>query len=167
MKNLTFFIFIFIAFYSCSSKLSEKEQLQRKDATGYYGNLSGNKKIYDIAELIVNKNMHLNRIVKIEGLISEVCPMRGCWLELKTIDGLQKIRAKVTDGDIVFPLSAKGKNIVAEGKFSILELNKEQALNWKKHLAEEKGQSLDSSEMILNSNDFFEYRLNTIGAKIF
>ena len=93
--------------------------------------------------------------------------MRGCWLELKTTDGLQKMRLKVTDGDIVFPLSAKGKNIVAEGLFSILELNKEQALKWKKHLAEEKGQSLNSSEIILNPNDFFEYRLNTVGAKIF
>ena len=167
MKNLTFFIFIFIAFYSCSSKLSEKEQLQTKDASGYYGKLSNNKKIYDIAELIKNKNMHQNQTVKVKGLISEVCPMRGCWLELKTIDGFQKIRVKVTDGKIVFPLSAKGKNIVAEGMFSILELDKEQALNWKKHLAEEKGQSLDSSEMILNPNDLFEYRLNTVGAKIF
>jgi len=46
-------------------------------------------------------------------------------------------------------------------------LNKEQALKWKKHLAEEKGQSLNSSEIILNPNDFFEYRLNTVGAKIF
>ena len=167
MKNLTIIIFIFVAFYSCSAELSEKEQLQRKDASGYYGKLSDNEKIYDIAEIIVNKNMHLNRTIKIEGLISEVCPMRGCWLELKNFEGHQKIRVKVTDGEIVFPLSAKGKNIVAEGKFSILELNEEQALNWKKHLAEEKGQSLDSSEMILNSNDFFEYRLNTIGAKIF
>ncbi len=167
MKNLTVIIFIFVAFYSCSSKLSEKEQLQRKDASGYYGKLSDKKKVYDIAELIVNKDMHLNRTVKIEGLISEVCPMRGCWLELKTIDGSYKVRAKVTDGDIVFPLSAKGKSIVAEGKFSILELNKEQALNWKKHLAEEKGRSLDSNEMILNPNDLFEYRLNTVGAIIF
>ena len=106
-------------------------------------------------------------MVKVEGLINEVCPMRGCWLELKSADGLQKIRVKVTDGDIVFPLSAKGKNILAEGVFSILELNKEQALNWKKHLAEEKGRSLDSTEMILNPNDLFEYRLNTVGAKIF
>ena len=167
MKNLTFFIFIFVSFFSCSSKLSEKEQLQRRDASGYYGELSDNKKIYDIAELIKNKNRHLNKTVKVEGLISEVCPMRGCWLELKTINGPQKIRVKVTDGDIVFPLSAEGKNIVAEGKFSILELDKEQALNWKKHLAEEKGKSLDSSEMILNPNDLFEYRLITVGAKIF
>ena len=167
MKNLTFFIFIFVVLYSCSSKLSEEEQLQRKDASGYYGKLSDNKKIYDIAELIKNKNTHQNQTVKVKGLISEVCPMRGCWLELKTIDGFQKIRVKVTDGEIVFPLSAKGKNIVAEGMFSILELDKEQALNWKKHLAEEKGRLLDSTEMILNPNDLFEYRLNTAGAKIF
>lgn len=165
MKN--FIIFIFIAVFSCSSKPSEKELLLQKDASGYYGELSDNKSIYDIAELIINKNTHLNETVKVEGLISEVCPMRGCWLELKTIDGSYKIRAKVTDGDIVFPLSAKGKSIVAEGKFSILELNKEQALNWKKHLAEEKGRSLDSNEMILNPNDLFEYRLNTVGAIIF
>ena len=59
MKNLTFFIFIFVVLYGCSSKLSEKEQLQRRDASGYYGELSDNKKIYDIPELIKNKNTHL------------------------------------------------------------------------------------------------------------
>ena len=93
--------------------------------------------------------------------------MRSLLVRFKNYRGVQKMRLKVTDGDIVFPLSAKGKNIVAEGLFSILELNKEQALKWKKHLAEEKGQSLNSSEIILNPNDFFEYRLNTVGAKIF
>lgn len=165
MKNLTFFIFI--AFYSCSPKSTELELLHKKVASGYYGELSDNKIIYDVSNLIKNKNIHLNNVVKVEGLINEVCPMRGCWLELKTADGLQKIRVKVTDGDIVFPLSAKGKNILAEGVFSILELNKVQALNWKKHLAEEKGRSLDSTEMIINPNDLFEYRLNTVGAKIF
>ena len=165
MKIFTFIIFILIVFSSCKS--TEKELLHKKFASGYYGKLSDNKIIYNLTDLIKNKNTHLNNTVKVEGLINEVCPMRGCWLELKTTDGLQKMRLKVTDGDIVFPLSAKGKNSVAEGLFSILELNKEQALKWKKHLAEEKGQSLNSSEIILNPNDFFEYRLNTVGAKIF
>ena len=93
--------------------------------------------------------------------------MRGCWLEVVDENGIDKLRIKVTDGDIVFPLSAKGRNIEAVGQFSILTLNKQQAKNWKKHLAAEKGIVIDTSEVILSQNDYFEYRLNTAGAKIF
>ena len=117
--------------------------------------------------MISNKDVFINKKVKVRGLIKEVCPMRGCWLEVVDQNGIDKLRIKVTDGDIVFPLSAKGRNIEAEGQFSILNLNKQQAKNWKKHLAAEKGIEIDTSEIILSQNDYFEYRLNTAGAKIF
>ena len=152
---------------SCSSDKSESDLLNKKNPIGIYGNFSSAEKIQNIVDLISNKDVFINKEVKVRGLVNEVCPMRGCWLELVDENGIDKLRIKVTDGDIVFPLSAKGRNIEAEGQFSILNLNKQQAKNWKKHLAAEKGIEIDTSEIILSQNDYFEYRLNTAGAKIF
>jgi len=151
----------------CSSDKSESDLLNKKNPTGIYGNFSSAEKIQNIVDLISNKDVFINKEVKIRGLVNEVCPMRGCWLEVVDENGIDKLRIKVTDGDIVFPLSAKGRSIEAEGQFSILTLNKQQAKNWKKHLAVEKGIEIDTSEIILSQNDYFEYRLNTTGAKIF
>ena len=152
---------------SCSSDKSESDLLNKKNPIGIYGNFSSAEKIQNIVDLISNKDVFINKEVKVRGLVNEVCPMRGCWLEVVDENGIDKLRIKVTDGDIVFPLSAKGRNIEAEGQFSILTLNKQQAKNWKKHLAAEKGIEIDTSEIILSQNDYFEYRLNTTGAKIF
>ena len=151
----------------CSSDKSESDLLNKKNPIGIYGNFSSAEKIQNIVDLISNKDVFINKEVKVRGLVNEVCPMRGCWLEVVDENGIDKLRIKVTDGDIVFPLSAKGRNIEAEGEFSILTLNKQQAKNWKKHLAAEKGIEIDTSEIILSQNDYFEYRLNTTGAKIF
>ena len=151
----------------CSSDKSESDLLNKKNPIGIYGNFSSAEKIQNIVDLISNKDVFINKEVKVRGLVNEVCPMRGCWLEVVDENGIDKLRIKVTDGDIVFPLSAKGRNIEAEGQFSILKLNKQQAKNWKKHLAAEKGIEIDTSEIILSQNDYFEYRLNTAGAKIF
>ena len=152
---------------SCSSDKSESDLLNKKNPIGIYGNFSSAEKIQNIVDLISNKDVFINKEVKVRGLVNEVCPMRGCWLEVVDENGIDKLRIKVTDGDIVFPLSAKGRNIEAEGQFSILTLNKQQAKNWKKHLAAEKGIEIDTSEIILSQDDYFEYRLNTTGAKIF
>ena len=93
--------------------------------------------------------------------------MRGCWLQVKDDNSDSSIRIKVTDGEIVFPLSAKGRNITAKGIFTKLELSKKQAKNWKRHLALEKGIDLDTSKIVLTSSDYYEYRLNSNSAKIF
>ena len=151
----------------CSSDKSESDLLNKKNPIGIYGNFSSAEKIQNIVDLISNKDVFINKEVKVRGFVNDVCPMRGCWLEGVDENGIDKLRIKVTDGDIVFPLSAKGRNIEAEGQFSILNLNKQQAKNWKKHLAAEKGIEIDTSEIILSQNDYFEYRLNTAGAKIF
>ena len=153
---------------SCNSKNSEQNLLNKSNPVGIYGNMSKTQKVYGVDKLIHNKNDYMSSIVKVEGIIEEVCPMRGCWLQVSGEDDKnKKIRIKVKDGDIVFPLSSKGRKVVAEGQFSVLTLNEKQAKNWKKHLAAEKGIKIDTASIVLTDSDFFEYRLNTNGAEIF
>ena len=161
-------IFLLIVCFSCNSNDSEQKLLNKSNPSGLYGNMSKTDKVYGVDELIQNKDDYINSIVKVTGLIEEVCPMRGCWLQVGGEDNNnKKIRFKVKDGDIVFPLSSKGRKVVAEGQFSVLSLNTKQAKNWKKHLAAEKGIDIDTASIILTDNDYFEYRLNTSGAEIF
>jgi len=160
--------FLLSACFSCNSKNSEQKLLNKSNPSGLYGNMSkAYDKVYGVDELILNKNDYINSIVKVEGEIVEVCPMRGCWLQVIGESDDKKIRFKVKDGDIVFPLSSKGRKVVAEGQFSVLKLNEKQAKNWKKHLAAEKGINIDTASIFLKDSDYFEYRLNTNGAEIF
>ena len=151
----------------CFKKESEKDLLNKVDSIGYYGNHPSKGIIYDVDELLLSANESLGQKLLVNGIITEVCPMRGCWLQIKDYNSDASIRIKVTDGEIVFPLSAKGKNIIAEGIFTKLELSEKQAKNWKHHLALEKGIELDTSSIILSASDFYEYRLNSNSAKIF
>ena len=153
--------------FSCNSKNLEQKLLNKSKPFGLYGNMSKTQKVYGVDKLIDNKNDYMNSIVKVEGVIEEVCPMRGCWLQVVGESDYNKIRIKVKDGDIVFPLSSKGRKVVAEGQFSVLTLNEKQAKNWKKHLAAEKGIKIDTASIVLTDSDYFEYRLNTNGAEIF
>ena len=153
--------------FSCDSKNLEQKLLNKSKPSGLYGNMSKTQKVYGVDKLIDNKNDYMNSIVKVEGVIEEVCPMRGCWLQVSGESQNKKIRFKVKDGDIVFPLSSRGRKVVAEGQFSVLTLNKQQAKNWKKHLAAEKGIDIDTANILLTDSDYFEYRLSTSGAEIF
>ena len=151
----------------CFKKESEKDLLNKVDSIGYYGNHPSKGIIYGVDELLLSANESLGQRLLVNGIITEVCPMRGCWLQVKDYNSDSSIRIKVTDGEIVFPLSAKGKNIIAEGIFTKLELSEKQAKIWKHHLALEKGIELDTSSIILTASDFYEYRLNSNSAKIF
>lgn len=158
---------ILIIHFGCSKNKSEIDLLNKVDPVGFYGNHLPKGSIYSVDELLSSSKDKLGSDILVTGIITEVCPMRGCWLQVKDDNSDSSIRIKVTDGEIVFPLSAKGRNITAKGIFTKLELSKKQAKNWKRHLALEKGIDLDTSKIVLTSSDYYEYRLNSNSAKIF
>ena len=55
------------------------------------------------------------RPVAVEGTVREVCRMAGCWLEIEAADSGETLRVKVKDGEIVFPLWARGHAARAQG----------------------------------------------------
>ena len=71
---------------------------------------------------------YVGKTVKVEGLITDVCPKRGCWINVAGDKEFQTIKLKVDDGVIVFPLSAQGEEVDAERIFEKMELSKEEAL---------------------------------------
>ena len=86
---------------------------------------------------------------------------------MKDPDTGSNIRIKVTDGKIVFPLSAKGKHVDVQGRFTKLEYTELQAKNWKIHLAKEQGITLNFEDFNISPEDLVEYRINGTGATIY
>jgi len=117
-----------------------------------------------ISELMASPGAYVGKTIRVEGLVTDVCPKRGCWMDLAGDKDLQTVRIKVDDGEMVFPLDAKGKKAVAEGVFTKIELTKDQALEHAKHLAEEKGEKLDPEK----SKDLSTviYQIKGVGAVI-
>ena len=164
--KLIFSTFLVI-FFGCSSEQTEKDLLNKRNPIGFYGNILSKTEIIEVGHLLSNSDTYLDKRLLVSGSIIEVCPMRGCWVQIKDDTSHETIRVKVTDGEIVFPLSAVGNKIIAEGDFIKLELSEKQAKNWKHHLAFEKGTKLDTSDIVLSAKDYYEYRLNSTAAEIF
>ena len=151
----------------CAKQVSEKDLLNKKDPIGSYGQTVSKTNQLSINELISSADKYLGKNVVVNAQIDDVCPMRGCWINIKEANSDLHIRVKVTDGEIVFPLTSKGKYADVQGKFSKLEFTEEQARQWKIHLAEEKGIHLDSKDIIINPSDLVEYRIIGEGANIY
>lgn len=83
------------------------------------------------------------KTVRVEGMITDVCPKRGCWFELAGGGPGKKLRFKVTDGEMVFPADAKGKTAVAEGVVAVRELTLEESKQHAEYQAKEYGQKYD------------------------
>ena len=153
-------IFIFLSFilFSCNQNYNQSISL--------YGDDFNYDSIQSISSLIDNPNQFLDKQIVTEGKIVDVCPLKGCWIEIKDSHSGQIIRVKVQDDVIIFPEDSKEKKVIVNGVFTKIEFTEDQAIKWKIHLAEEKGLKLEESDVTLDSSDLIEYRIKGLGAKI-
>mgnify|MGYP003383509557 FL=1 len=103
--------------------------------------------------------------VRVEGEVKEVCEMAGCWMELKAGDGDRSLKVKVKDGDIVFPVAARGKQAVAQGKVEDIEMSRDKYAKYLKHAAEEGGGTFDEATL-KGDGPFHLYQIAGTGAEI-
>ncbi len=96
-----------------------------------------------IAELQANVDKYEGKEVRVEGLVTGVCPKRGCWFDMAGEKPGDSMRFKVTDGVIVFPMEASGKYAVAQGTVRKMPMTLEQSKRWAAHQKEEYGADLD------------------------
>ena len=115
-----------------------------------------------VSAILDNPDTYLGKMVRVEGMIIEVCAKRGCWMYIASDRQGEKIQVKVTDGEIVFPMSASGRMGVVEGVVEELKLSRDEMIKYQQHLAEEKGQPFDPSTV----KDERMIRLNGTGAEI-
>jgi hypothetical protein len=117
-----------------------------------------------ISKILADPDAYVGKTVRIEGKVLDVCPMKGCWMELAGEDGKESLKVKVDDGVIVFPVDSKGKLAVAEGTVEAIPMTKEEYVGWLEHLAEERGEKFDAASV--GEGPFRILQLKGTGARI-
>ncbi len=111
-----------------------------------YGEGVDLKAVTPIRDIVADPEAWAGKMVRVEGKVTGVCPKKGCWMELESLDG-DHLRVKVEDDVIVFPKEAEGRWAVAQGKVDVQDLTREQYTGWMRHLAEEQGKEFDETSV--------------------
>ncbi|MGB5288218.1 MAG: DUF4920 domain-containing protein [Ignavibacteriaceae bacterium] len=149
-------LFLLILLVNCAYILSQKEETK----LGNEITLAEKTKISDI---LTEPESYLDKTVLVEGEVLDVCPMMGCWMELKSDTDGDRIKVKVKDGEIVFPMEAVGSTALVEGTVYKIELTHEKAIEHFEHIAEEKGEKFDPSTI---TGPMTIYQIKGVGAQI-
>ena len=75
-----------------------------------------------IPALVAAPKDYVGKTIRVDGIATAVCTAMGCWMAVAPEGGPNApvVRLKVEDGAIVFPVSAKGKKVSAEGVFEAI-----------------------------------------------
>jgi hypothetical protein len=80
-----------------------------------------------IKTLLERPDTFVGKTIRVDGVATAVCEHMGCWMAVAP-DGdaaAGTVRLKVEDGVIVFPASAKGRKVSAEGVFEVVGKDEE------------------------------------------
>ena len=99
------------------------------------------KKALSLQEALQQPAKYQNQKVLLEGKISDVCQMKGCWLMLS--DGERAIRIKFENYSFFVPKDSHGKKVRAEGRLVQETLSEDMA----RHYAAEESRKSDPSEI--------------------
>lgn len=119
--------------------------------------------IEPVSSIMATPDEYLEKMVAVEGTIVAVCAKRGCWLDMASDKQFEKLRIKVKDGDMVFPLNAKGRKALAMGKLKKIALSLEKTISYRKHQAEEDGSDFDPASV---TEPLVFYQLVPVGVRI-
>lgn len=129
-----------------NSEAPKKNEVRTLDGK-VYGKAVTETKSVSISEILDNPKAYDGKMVRVEGMVTDVCPRRGCWINLAGDKPGKKLRFKVRDGVITFPVKEKGNYAVAQGVVRVKTLTLEQTRNYYAHIAEEKGEKFDKNSI--------------------
>lgn len=94
--------------------------------------------------------------VTVEGTITEVCPTKGCWMNIS--DGTATARVKFKDYAFFVPRNAAGRRVVLHGWGERTLLDVE----WARHIAEDAGKSRAEIEAITKPVAVYEIEATAV-----
>ncbi len=80
-----------------------------------FGDAVNKQQVTAVASILAAPATYLEQQVTVAGEVTGVCTKQHCWMTLATAENEPRFRIKVRDGDMVFPLTAKGKTAYATG----------------------------------------------------
>ena len=80
------------------------------------------KEATPIKALLETPAKFVGKTIRVDGVATAVCEEMGCWMAVASSDDPKgaTVRLKVEDGVIKFPVTAKGKQVSAEGVFEAI-----------------------------------------------
>lgn len=115
-----------------------------------------------VSTILNSPKKYTGKKVQIEGTIVNVCESRGCWIEVSGDKPYTKIKVKVNDGEIVFPVSEKGKKVTVEGEVYAITMSKSDMIKQIMKESKEHGTKADTT----NASDSTWYQIKGFGAVI-
>ncbi|MCP4447045.1 MAG: DUF4920 domain-containing protein [Myxococcales bacterium] len=134
----------------------------QKNGKKYGAGVSEMEKVA-ISAIVADPEAFDGKTVQVEGMVTDVCAKRGCWFEMAGTAPGEKARFKVNDGEMVFPMTAKGKSAVAQGKIIAQKLSLEDTRAMEGHYAKESGRDFDPASITEGKTVF---RIEGTGAVI-
>ncbi len=127
-----------------------------------YGTTLTGAEALTVDALLADRHIYLDQTVEVTGIVVGVCEKRGCWINIGGSDG-KAVRFKVNDGEIVFPMSAKGSVVRAEGVWTRNVISVEQLREMEAKHAAEAGEDFDPETI---TEPIINWQLKGLGAKI-
>jgi hypothetical protein len=112
-----------------------------------FGGTVDKAKLVEVADILAKPQSYLQQQVTVKGTVQAVCQKKGCWMQFAADANQPTFRIKVKDGDMVFPVSAKGKTAYASGKLDPIEMDLESTREYLAHKAEEQGEAFDPASV--------------------
>ena len=112
-----------------------------------FGTGADMSRLESIETLLAKPAAFADKAVTVKGEVKAVCHKKGCWMTIATEKDHKTLRVKVKDGDMVFPVSAKGRTAYATGTLKGKTLNKEQTIAHLAHMAKDGKESFDPSSV--------------------
>lgn len=116
-------------------------------AAATFGAAVDKTKLVAVADILAKPQSYLQQQVTVKGTVAAVCQKKGCWMQFAAVANQPTFRVKVKDGDMVFPVSAKGKTAYASGKLVPIEMDLESSRDYLAHKAEEQGEAFDPNSV--------------------
>lgn len=116
------------------------------DGTSYGKGVSQPESV-DIKVLLADVDKYVGKEVRVEGLVTGVCPKRGCWFDMAGDEPGEAVRFKVQDGVMVFPMEDKGKYAVAQGVVRKMEMSLEQSKKYATYQRDSYGADMDPDKV--------------------
>ncbi|QYK00736.1 DUF4920 domain-containing protein [Shewanella psychrotolerans] len=128
-----------------------------------FGTEVNDNHLVNVSTILATPASYVGQQVTIKGMITNVCSKRGCWMTVASDQRFQELFIKVPDGEMVFPISAKGSEAIVTGALKAKPLNLAQTKSWLAEQAKHQGLSFDPDTV---TKAISLYELTPVGVKI-
>lgn len=129
-----------------------------------FGKPVNNANLLKISTIMAAPDNYLDQPITIAGTVVGVCAKRGCWMTIASDKRFENLQIKVNDGDMVFPMTAKGSKAIATGKLNKIQLNLSRTKALLAHRAQQAGNEFDENTV---TEPMAIYQLVPTGVEIF